>query len=297
MKRIALLLLCILTAASVLSCKKDEKEETQVKKERIYAVVADTVTVKSVQSYIETSGEVEARTNVSVYPEIGGKVASLAVEVGDEVRKGDVIASVDPSKPGAYYSLSPVKAPITGTVTEIVSRPGTTVTTGTAVVKVGDIDDLVIYADIPERDVADLKVGLRADISFPAFRGEIFSGEIVRVSPVVDKASRSKQVELRITGSDSRINAGMFPKLKFYTRIYEDYVVIPDEAIVTRAGKNYVFLVREDKDGPVAERVEVERIATVDNDAVIGKGLRAGDKLIVDGMSSLVDGASLNIIK
>lgn len=297
MKKIVLLFMCLIAVVSFISCGKGGKEQKQVKKERVYAVVTDTVKVRSVQSFIETSGEVEARTNVDVFPEIGGKVASLSVEVGDQVKKGDIIAEVDPSKPGSYYSLSPVKSPITGTVTEVVSRPGTTVGTGTAIIRAGDIGDLVIYADIPERDVGDLRTGLMADIRFPAFPGEVFKGEIVRVSPVVDKASRSKQTEFRIIGSDSRINAGMFPKLKIYTRIYEGYVVIPDEAIVTRAGKTYVFLAGKENGGDFARRVEIERIATVENDAIIGKGIKAGDTIIVDGMNSLVDGARLNIIE
>lgn len=293
-------ILCMFLVLSVsvfcASCKKEEKAAA-AKAERQYAVVLDKASVSSVQDYLTVNGEVQSKTNVAIYPEIGGKVSSLSVELGDKVSKNQVISYVDPSKPGSYYSQSPVKAPIAGTVTEIVSRPGTTVTTNTAIVKIGDIKNLVTYAYIPERYVGELNLGLDVDIMLPAYPDEVFKGKIARISPVIDPVSRTKQVEIEFVGYDERINSGMFPKLKIYTSIYDDKIVVPSETVVTRGDTDFVYTVVKNEEGKdIARRIPVKKLVTVDDRVVIASGISAGDTIIVEGMEILIDGAPVNIM-
>ena len=275
------------------SCKKKEEAAAPVNRERVYAVVTQSASAVTLQDSIEINGEVDVKTNVAIYPEIGGKLVSLTVEVGDRVQKGQVIATVDPSKPGYNYVMSPVKSTISGVVTQVISRVGTTLTTGTGIVTVGDIDNLVIHANIPERNVGELKKNLVADLFFPAYPDTAFKAHITWISPVVDPASRSKQIELTLDKKDSRINTGMFPKIKLYTTVYDGYIVVPDDAVVTRAGQDYVFVVT----GDIARRVPVRKLITIDNSTIISEGLSAGDSIVVEGMDVLVDGSKVNQVE
>ena len=291
-----LILLSFLTAGvlfSAASCKKKEEAAAPVAKERVYAVVTQKAAVDRLQDSIEINGEVDVKTNVAIYPEIGGKLVSLSVEVGDRVQKGQVIATVDPSKPGYSYVMNPVKSTISGVVTQVISRVGTTVTTGTEIVKVGDIDNLIIHANIPERNVGELKKNLIADVFFPAYPDIAFKAHITWISPVVDPASRSKQIELTLDKKDSRINTGMFPKIKLHTTVYDGKIVIPDDAVVTRAEQDYVFVVT----GDTARRVPVEKLITIENKTIISEGLSVGDSIVVDGMDVLVDGSKVNQVE
>ncbi len=291
-----LILLSFLAAGvifSVASCKKKEEAAAPVSRERVYAVVTQKAAVAELQDSIEINGEVDVKTNVAIYPEIGGKLVSLTVEVGDRVQKGQVIATVDPSKPGYSYVMNPVKSTISGVVTQVISRVGATLTTSTGIVTVGDIDNLVIHANIPERNVGELKKNLVADLFFPAYPDIPFKAHITWISPVVDPASRSKQIELTLDKRDSRINTGMFPKIKLYTTVYDGYIVVPDDAVVTRAGQDYVFVVS----GDIARRVPVRKLITIDNSTIIAEGLSVGDSIVVDGMDVLVDGSKVNQVE
>ncbi len=291
-----LILLSFLAAGvifSVASCKKKEEAAAPVSRERVYAVVTQKAAVADLQDSIEINGEVDVKTNVAIYPEIGGKLVSLTVEVGDRVQKGQVIATVDPSKPGYSYVMNPVKSTISGVVTQVISRVGATLTTSTGIVTVGDIDNLVIHANIPERNVGELKKNLVADLFFPAYPDIPFKAHITWISPVVDPASRSKQIELTLDKRDSRINTGMFPKIKLYTTVYDGYIVVPDDAVVTRAGQDYVFVVS----GDIARRVPVRKLITIDNSTIIAEGLSVGDSIVVDGMDVLVDGSKVNQVE
>ena len=291
-----LILLSFLAAGvifSVTSCKKKEEAAAPVSRERVYAVVTQKAAVAELQDSIEINGEVDVKTNVAIYPEIGGKLVSLTVEVGDRVQKGQVIATVDPSKPGYSYVMNPVKSTISGVVTQVISRVGATLTTSTGIVTVGDIDNLVIHANIPERNVGELKKNLVADLFFPAYPDTAFKAHITWISPVVDPASRSKQIELTLDKRDSRINTGMFPKIKLYTTVYDGYIVVPDDAVVTRAGQDYVFVVS----GDIARRVPVRKLITIDNSTIIAEGLSVGESIVVDGMDVLVDGSKVNQVE
>ena len=231
-------ILIIGVVLTTVSCKKKEEAAAPVNRERVYAVVTQPASIVKLQDSIEINGEVDVKTNVAIYPEIGGKLVSLTVEVGDRVEKGQVIATVDPSKPGYSYVMNPVKSTISGVVTQVISRVGTTLTTGTGIVTIGDIDNLVIHANIPERNVGELKKNLVADVFFPAYPDTAFKAHITWISPVVDPASRSKQIELTLDKKDSRINTGMFPKIKHYTTVYNGDIVVPDDAVVPRAGQD-----------------------------------------------------------
>ena len=286
-------ILIIGVVLTTVSCKKKEEAAAPVNRERVYAVVTQPASIVKLQDSIEINGEVDVKTNVAIYPEIGGKLVSLTVEVGDRVEKGQVIATVDPSKPGYSYVMNPVKSTISGVVTQVISRVGTTLTTGTGIVTIGDIDNLVIHANIPERNVGELKKNLVADVFFPAYPDTAFKAHITWISPVVDPASRSKQIELTLDKKDSRINTGMFPKIKLYTTVYNGYIVVPDDAVVTRAGQDYVFVVT----GESARRVPVKKLITIDNSTIIAEGLSVGDSIVVDGMDVLVDGSKVNQVE
>ncbi|MBO7430167.1 MAG: efflux RND transporter periplasmic adaptor subunit [Spirochaetia bacterium] len=278
---------------TTVSCKKKEEAAAPVNRERVYAVVTQPASVAVLQDSIEINGEVDVKTNVAIYPEIGGKLVSLKVEVGDRVQKGQQIASVDPSKPGYSYVMNPVKSTISGVVTKVISREGATLTTSTEIVTIGDIDNLVIHANIPERNVGELKKNLAADVFFPAYPDTPFKAHITWISPVVDPASRSKQIELTLDKKDSRINTGMFPKIKLYTTVYEGYIAVPDDAVVTRAEQDYVFVVK----GNIASRVPVRKLITIDNTTLISEGLAIGDNIVIDGMDVLVDGSKVNLVE
>lgn len=256
--------------------------------------ITSTQAVKGdIQSYIETNGDVEADNTVDVYPDIAGKLVNLRVQLGSHVAKGAAIADIDPSKPGASYSLSPVYAPISGTITSTPQKIGATVSTGTSVASIGDISNLQVSAKIPERDVAVLKTGLQAIVTFEAYPGLEFPAHVFRVSPLVDSTSRTKEIFLSFDSKDERINAGMFAKIKLFTTVVRGCVTVPEDAIVTSDDKKYAFVVGSD--GTVAKR-EVTVGASVDGVSEIVSGLKTGEKIAEQGVSSLADGARVKDI-
>lgn len=246
--------------------------------------------VSSLHGYVSTNGNIESQNSVSVFPDMGGKVISTSVMLGSKVSKNDIIAYVDPSEPGTSYRSSPVYAPISGSIISTPLKNGTTVSTSTAIAIIGDISNLQITSYVPERYVAVLKEGLKAEISVEAYPGVVFPATVSRVSPVVDSNSRTKEVIMTFDTRDSRINAGMFAKVKLYTEDYSGFPVMPSDALVQNGDDFYAYVVKDDS---TVSKVKVERGQSVDGMIQILSGVNAGDKVVIQGMTSLGDGSKI----
>ncbi len=250
--------------------------------------------VTALQDYVFTTGEIAPLSTVAVYPEIGGKVVRLNVEVGSKVKKGDVLMKVDPSSPGMEYALNSVTAPISGTIMSLPARQGTTVTVNASVATIGDVSNLELTANVPERYVSSLRNGLKADVTLEAYPEDVFKAHIIRQAPALDTASRTKEVTLTFDSPDARINAGMFAKVKLFTDVYDGSVTIPSSAVIERSGKKYVFVLNGDGQ-TVAER-EVTTGKSVDNVVQLLTGVDAGDRMVVEGMRVLGNGSTVRDI-
>jgi len=144
----------------------------------VVSVKTMTAEIKTLHGYVNTNGEVESQNSVSVFPDMGGKVMSTSVMLGSSVKKNEIIAYVDPSEPGTSYRYSPVYAPISGSIISTPLKNGTKVTTSTAIAIIGDINNLQVTANVPERYVAVLKKGLKAEISVEAYPDVIFPATV-----------------------------------------------------------------------------------------------------------------------
>ena len=256
----------------------------------VRTVVANEVIL---QDYVMTSGDIQTQTSIAVFPSIGGTVVQMNVSLGSPVKKGDVIGYIDPSEPGSYYAKSPITCPISGSILTAPAKPGQKVQASSVITKIGDIENLQISAKIPERYVAELAVGQKAEIKLEAYPDVSFSASVVRISPVVDSATRTKEIILNFDKKDSRINAGMFAKVKLFTSAYKGTFAIGQDSIVSNSDKNYLFVVNDDD--TVSKR-EVTLGKNVDGYYQILSGIEFGETVVTEGMLTLYEGAKVRDI-
>jgi membrane fusion protein, multidrug efflux system len=262
----------------------------------VKSVRAKAAASKTLRPYIDQGGDVESSVSMSVYPDIGGRIAEVAVAVGDAVRKGDQIASVDPSKPGSSYAISAVYAPISGTVTSILANPGETVSSGTAIAKVGVIDELEIVVNVPERDSAKIKKGMTARIALEALPGESLAATVVRVSPVLNPTSRTREATLELVAKDGRVAAGMYASVRIFTTPISGIVAVPAAAVVSRDEESFVYVVGDESGRKLAHKRTVKAGTAVDADIEIKEGLSAGELVVYEGQDLISDGAEVIVI-
>ena len=243
--------------------------------------------------YVVTNGEIETQKSIEVFPSIGGKVVEMKVSLGSPVKTGDVIAYVDPSEPGSYYAKSPVTAPIDGSIITSPVKTGQKVSVNSVITKIGDIENLQVVAKIPERYIADLRIGQKAEVVLKAYPNDVFYANVVRISPVVDPASRTKEIILNFDKKYDKVNAGMFAKVKLFTLDYDGYPVIEQDAFVNNNDDLFLYVVKPDS---TIEKRQVVRGQNVDGYYQVIEGVKPGEVVVVEGMLTLFEGAEVKDI-
>ena len=266
------------------------------------AAVVRVITVGpgTIENSVVINGDVLAQNQVSIFPTVGGKLTESRFGIGDRVTRGNVVAMVDPSRPGEVYSHSPVVSTVSGTVLQAPFSIGDTVSTQSAVYVVGDLSSLRVETFVPERFVSSIRLGLRAQIRLESIPGETFLAEIDEVSPVLEPASRTLRIRLRFLDEqgrpviDSRIKAGMFATLSLVTRTRTGVPVIPRSAAIHTYGSWIVFTV--DKNN-IARRHEIELGIENEEQFEILGGIGIGDRVVTQGQNFLSDGDPVRIVE
>jgi multidrug efflux pump subunit AcrA (membrane-fusion protein) len=263
----------------------------------VYSVRIANAQKQTLNAYLDVNGDIVAAQQADVFPDVTGKLVSVRVSLGSYVRKGDLIAEVDPSRPGLAYMNSPVYAPLSGIVSKTPLSVGMTVSPGTSITLISENENFEISARIPEREIAGLRTGLIADVSLQAYPGETISATVSRVSPILDSVSRTKLINLEIDKNDNRINAGMFARIRINTRSYPDVLTVPAEAVINNRGAETVYVMLQDEKGqPVAAKREVSCGVTLQGWTEIKSGLGEGETVIVLGQQLLSGGERLRVI-
>jgi multidrug efflux pump subunit AcrA (membrane-fusion protein) len=253
------------------------------------------VTLGTIENSVAVSGDVLAAQQVAIYPQTGGRITELRFRVGDRIRRGDVVAWIDPSRPGEVYAASPVTSTITGTVLQTLYSVGDTVGTSSAIYAVGDLSSIVVETLIPERFSTSMRLGLQAEASFEALPGEFFPMAVSEISPILDTASRTLRIRLRFQGAlDPRIRAGMYATVSLVTASRANIPIIPRTSLINTYGDWVVYTVDANN---FARRCVIETGLENEEFVEVTSGLEVGEIVVSVGQNFLSDGESVRIVE
>lgn len=283
----ALLLTSLLFSCKAKKDGKNSESETESLEEKAMTVNTWKIEKTSLSDYIEFSGNVFARNSVDMYSPVSGKITRIFVKAGDKVSANQIIAEVDSSRPGAVYAASPVRSSIAGTVVALPARIGAQVSTSSVLATIGQIENLEIRMEVPERFSSLIKSNQEALVSLTAFPEETISARVSEISPVIDSGSRSVNVILNFTSENAvkLAKAGMSARIHLITERLENIIAIPSRALLYEDNQAFVFIA----EGQNAVRKAVETGLKVDGLIEIKNGLSENDLLIIKGQSLITD--------
>jgi len=257
------------------------------------AIRVTPVSTSTIEKSVIINGEILARNQVTIYPTVGGKLVETKLGIGDRVARGQVVAMVDPSRPGEVYSQSPIVSTVSGTILQAPFNIGDTLTTQSAVFVVGDLSSLLVETFVPERFVASVRQGMRAQLWFEAIPGERFEAEVIEINPVLETASRTLRIRLRFVNPDSRIKAGMFATVSLVTSRKVNVPVVQRTSVISTYGSWIVFTVDENN---IARKREVTLGIENEDFFEILSGLKIGENVVSAGQNFLSDGDPVRIV-
>ena len=178
-------------------------------------------------------------------------------------------------------------APFSGYVSQRNLDPGAAVSAqsaGTNTASVGiltiqDIATVKVQMEVPERDIARVRVGSPVRLAVDPYQGETFTGTVARVVHNLDPRSRTMGVEVEIPNPGGRLKPGMYARVEVLVETRQGALTIPTEALRLGEAQPSVMLVRN---GAV-EAVPVELGATDARGVEVLKGLSDKDQVILQG--------------
>lgn len=185
-----------------------------------------------------------------------------------------------------------LRAPFDGIVGVRKVSVGAFVAVGTPIVNVEKIDRLKVDFKVPETYLTAITVGQVVDVSVDAIPRRTFEGKIYAINPLVDVNGRALQVRALIDNADMVLRPGLFARILIKGAVERDVVLVPESAVMPRAGDNFVFRVADGKAVEVRVRLGERADARVE----VAEGLSPGDTVVTAGQHKLRNGTPVEIV-
>jgi membrane fusion protein, multidrug efflux system len=175
---------------------------------------------------------------------------------------------------------------------------------GGDIVNIEDIASVYVDFRLPERFQSKVKKGQKAQVDMDALPGRKFSAVIQAIDPLLDANGRSIGVRACIDNRQNQLRPGMFARVNTVFSEREKAIVVPEEAIVPQAGKQFVIKLVDgadkgtEKETKTTQRVEVKVGIRRPGKVEIVEGLAEGDEVVIAGQQrAQKDGTAVKVVE
>jgi membrane fusion protein (multidrug efflux system) len=170
---------------------------------------------------------------------------------------------------------------------------------GADIVNIEDMDAIFVDFRLPERFQTKIQRGQTAYVDLDALPGRKYAAVVQAIDPLVDANGRSVGIRACIDNRHLQLRPGMFARITAVFGERDSARVIPEEAIVPQAGKQFVIRLVDgpDQDTRIAQRVEVKVGIRRPGRVEILEGLQPGDLVVTAGQQRVQkDGMPVRIV-
>jgi RND family efflux transporter MFP subunit len=186
-----------------------------------------------------------------------------------------------------------ITAPFSGEITRKYVDAGALVSSSTPLVTLVHTETLKVIANVLEKDISLVKLGMKVRILTEAFPDRSFDGRIVRINSALDIATRTLQTEIHIPNAGRVLRPGMFAKIEIALSTRVGTLIIPRVAVVEEGKDRVVFGVENNQ----AFRKPIVTGVEQDDSVEVLQGLNEGDQIVTKGQGSLKDRSVIRVIE
>jgi HlyD family secretion protein len=185
----------------------------------------------------------------------------------------------------AQLGYSEIHSPIDGVITDRPIYPGEMASSGSPLITVMDLSQVVAKAHISQQLSSLLKVGDAATISTAGSDAAGLPGKVTLVSPALDPGSTTVEVWVQAANPGEHLKPGASVRLEIVAETVKDAIVIPAAAVITAPDGSTSVMVVDSANKPSSKNVKV---GIRDGDNVqITDGLNAGAQVVTVGVFEL----------
>lgn len=194
------------------------------------------------------------------------------------------------------YKLTKIYAQISGTVDEISVKEGEMAAPGRPAVRLVKLSALKIEASLSEEFISSVSEKDMVDIEIPAASVN-FSQPITAVSKVIDPNNRTFNIEIKIPRKIDNVKPNMLAVLTINDYTNKDALVVPLNAVQKTDKLEFVYIAEQNDGNWVSKKQTVKTGKYYNNKTEILEGLKAGEKIIVEGYNQVGNNQKLNVVE
>lgn len=312
------------------------KSMEQIHTEEGIPVRVREIKLEPFSTYLKYPAELRARLESTAFASITDVVRELFVSIGDTVAKDQVVLTFSDTNPiyqqakvslenaeanfkrskdlfenngisqQAYdnaktaYELAQsafksaddmvnVKAPISGVITSLKVQVSSNVKPGDELFTVSNLNEMEAEMWVGAEEIKKIRLGQPARLKW---FDQIYQGRVSRVNMIIDSKRKAFQVLIQFSNPQKLLTSGLTVDVEIETYRKPQTVVVRRTELIREGSQSYVFV---DNNGFAAKRkVETGEIEGFNQEIL--SGLEPGDRLIIESLHLLADGAKIKII-
>jgi len=201
----------------------------------------------------------------------------------------DDLVKIDPEAEGEDISHYELRAPFDGTVLAKNVVLAERVGSDTEMFQIADLSSVWIQADIYQKDLPKLRqlgdtLLFRAPLLADVDAGHTHEARIFYKGDVLDEQTRTMRLRAVLDNPNRHLKPGMFVEVQLPGETIDDVLIVPASAVQTGENETFVFV---HKAGDEFERRNVTLGASSNGTVEVRAGIKAGEKVVVEGGFSL----------
>jgi multidrug efflux pump subunit AcrA (membrane-fusion protein) len=314
----------LLVAVSLVACSPPPKSEEPVRAVKLLQVGASNLSFST--SY---AGEVKARVESRLGFRVSGKLVTRRVELGQQVRAGQLLAEIDPQDyrlsvdeakaqlnaaqtnrdlaaadfkrfkelrdkefiRGNQLSYSKLVADKAGVITGIDAEVGQVLSAGMPVVRLAQHGQRDVLFAVPEDKVATLRLGEGVEVKLWG-SSPAQAAKIYEIAASADPVTRTFAVRAALSNPQAALGSTATVTLSNSQPAHQA-ITLPTTAIRQEGGKTMVWVL--DPASMTLRSQNIEVINIQGNEVVVKSGLQAGQQVVAAGVHVLSPGQKVSI--
>ena len=188
------------------------------------------------------------------------------------------------------YDNAFMKAPFSGYISSVPAKENNLVSVGEPLLSIIDYSSLKVVVGCAQNDIGFLRKGQSVQVTIPSIRKTV-RGKLTSVGIQADPVSKTFPVEILIPNPGLKIRSGVIAEVSIVTQSFENALVLRQDQILEKKGKKIVVVYADGK----AEFRTVELGERNNRQIQILKGLKAGEKVVVEGHGKLEAKQSITV--
>lgn len=190
-----------------------------------------------------------------------------------------------------------INAPFSGTIDAILPNVGELVSPISPVIRLVNLDEVYLEADVSENYINKIKAGDEAQVYFESL-DRTFETKITQVADFIDPNNRSFKVKIFIDNKDQSLKPNLIASIKINDFTANNAIVLPSSIVQEdQKGDNFVYTLQEENKNYKVSKTMITIGLSYDNYTYIKKGLTLNSTVIEKGARGVKDEQMVSVLK